>query len=85
MKTTVDHLILTMLSFTLVFPVSFVCFALFFFIFLSWMLSCQASSGIGGKPLLGKKGHGLVGGADLLAGNPLMQRHPLRYRDGQRE
>lgn len=82
MKTAVDHLILTTLSFTLVFPVGFVCF---FSFFLSWMLSSQASSGIGGKTLLGKKGHGLVGGADRLARNPLMQRHPLRHKDGQRE
>lgn len=40
------------------------------------MVSCQASPGVGGLPLLGEEGHGLVRGTEPLARHFLMQRHP---------
>lgn len=49
------------------------------------MVPCQASLGVGGLPLLGQEGHGLVGGTDPLARNLLMQRHPLRERQTDRQ
>lgn len=47
---------------------------------LSRVVSCQASPGVGGLPLLSEEGHGLVGGSQPLARHFLMQRHPLRGR-----
>lgn len=68
MKSTADHLIF-MLPSTCLFSRLDV---------LSRMVSCQASPGVGGLPLLGEEGHGLVRGSQPLAGHFLMQRHPLR-------
>lgn len=70
----VDHLILLMLR-----------YASLCWTFLSRMVSCQASPCVGGLPLLGKEGHGLVRRAKALARHPLMQCHPLRQRERERE
>lgn len=59
-------------------------FVFFFFHPLSGAVPNQASPGVGGEPLLGEEGHGLIGGAEPLAGDPLVRRrHPLGWGDGQ--
>lgn len=52
-------------------------FVFFFFHPLSGTVPHQASPGVGGEPLLGEEGHGLIGGSEPLAGDPLGHRHPL--------